>query len=309
MAKAIGASGVLGIAIEDVVGTYKAPTKYIPFNSESFKWTQENYERRPIRNSPGLLGIIAGDGFCEGEVEFDCTADTLVWLLSATRCVVQKEDQSPFYTYTFTPSPSPLPSKSLSVSIKRNEEVFGYTGCCVSNFSLKVDGGILKVSANLIGFNESSQSALVPVWPTSVPFGAGSYKLEIPTGTAVQDSDSFEFTVEDNGEAQNRIKDSVGAAFIKYGESDAMVSVERDFETRTEYDKWRNFESQSLTFTAKNKEQEEIVITVPVTFIDSYDVSLGSVGDLVRAQVSYKCAVDASGKHYEVKVKTKENIQ
>ena len=61
----VGASGILGIALEASPGTYLAPTKFIPFDSESIKWTQENTERRPIRNSPALLGMIRGDGHVE----------------------------------------------------------------------------------------------------------------------------------------------------------------------------------------------------------------------------------------------------
>ena len=34
---AIGASGILGIAPEAISGTYVAPTKFIPFDSESLK--------------------------------------------------------------------------------------------------------------------------------------------------------------------------------------------------------------------------------------------------------------------------------
>ena len=66
----IGAGGVMGIALETVSGTYQAPTKYVPFNSETLKFAGEPQEHRPIRNTAGVSDVTPGNMSVEGDVEF-----------------------------------------------------------------------------------------------------------------------------------------------------------------------------------------------------------------------------------------------
>ena len=304
---AIGASGILGIALETISGTYLAPTKWIPIDSESLKWVQENTERRPIRNTPALVGMIRGNGHVEGDITLDITPDLLAWLLQGSRCTYTKTGSAPTFTYKFVPAPVAVPAKSFSITVKRGNEVSGYTGCVVSSFTLSVDSsGAFKATFSFIGVAEAAQaSALTPVWPTSVPFGAGMYSIQIPTATQVFDTDTYEFAVEDNGEAQNRLKNTIGAQFVKFGENNATVKVERDFETRADLDKYKALTATSVTFEA-TQGTEKITILTPVAFIDSYEYGLSSVGDLVRASVEYKCAINAAGNSFELTVVTAE---
>lgn len=306
---AIGASGILGIALETVTRTYVAPTKYIPINSESLKWTQENIERRPIRNTPSLVGMIRGNGHVEGEVSFDVTVDVLVWFLTASRCTYTKTGTAPSFSYKFVPAPVAVPTKTLSITVKRGNEISGYTGCVVSSFTLSVDSsGAFKASINIIGAGEASQAAaLTPVWPTARPFGAGMYNIQIPTATQVFDADTYEFAVEDNAEAQNRLKSTPSAQFVKFGENNTAVKVERDFETRAELDQYKNLTSKSITFEA-TQGTDKVTILTPVAFVNTYEYGLSSVGDLVRASVEYQCAVNAAGNSFELTVVTEESL-
>ncbi len=304
---AIGASGILGIAPETVSGTYVAPTKYFPFDSESLKWSQENQERRAIRNTPSLIGMIRGNGSVAGDITLDCTPDMLAHFLMASRYSVVKTGASAPFTYAFTPAAVAVPTKTISITVKRGNETSGYTGCVVGGFSLTTDNGALKVTLNILGNSEATQTNPTPTWPTTLPFGAGMYTLEIPTGTAVKDSDSFEFAVEDGAEAQFRLQNTLGAAFIKFGENSATLKVERDFETRAELDQYKAMTSKSISFKAVQG-ADEISIVAPVAFIQSYDYNLSSVGDLVRASVEYALAINASGVNNTLTVKTAENI-
>lgn len=304
---AIGASGIMGIAPETIPGTYVAPTKWIPFDSESLSWTQENTERRPIRNTPALVGMIRGNGHVEGEISLDVTVDVLVWFLLASRCTYTKTGTAPTFSYKFVPSPVAVPIKTLSITVKRGNEVSGYTGCVVGGFTLSVDAsGAFKASINIIGnAEESKAAALTPTWPTSLPFGAGMYKVEIPTATQVFDTDTYEFSVEDNAEAQNRLNTTLGAQFVKFGENNTTVKVERDFETRAEFDQYKALTSKSITFEA-TRGTDKVTILTPVSFINSYEYGLSSVGDLVRASVEYLCAINAAGNPFELTVVTAE---
>lgn len=305
---ALGASGIMGIALEETSGTYTAPVKFVPFDSESLKWSQENVERRPIRNTPSLVGMIRGDGHIEGDITFDVTVDILIWFLAASRCTYTKTGTAPSLTYKFTPVPVAVPTKTMSITIKRGNETSGYTGCVVGGFTLSVDdSGAFKMTVTIVGNAESPQTAPTAVWPTTLPFGAGMYRLEIPTATQVFDTDKYEFVVEDNAEAQNRLKNTLGAQFVKFGENSTSVKVERDFETRAELDQYKALTAKSLTFQAIQG-TDSVKIETGVSYIESYEYGLSSVGDLIRASVEYKCAINAAGNSFELTVVTSESL-
>jgi hypothetical protein len=305
---ALGASGIMGIALEETSGTYTAPVKFVPFDSESLKWSQENVERRPIRNTPSLVGMIRGDGHIEGDITFDVTVDILIWFLAASRCTYTKTGTAPSLTYKFTPVPVAVPTKTMSITIKRGNETSGYTGCVVGGFTLSVDdSGAFKMTVTIVGNAESTQTAPTAVWPTTLPFGAGMYRLEIPTATQVFDTDKYEFVVEDNAEAQNRLKNTLGAQFVKFGENSTSVKVERDFETRAELDQYKALTAKSLTFQAIQG-TDSVKIETGVSYIESYEYGLSSVGDLIRASVEYKCAINAAGNSFELTVVTSESL-
>jgi hypothetical protein len=307
---AIGASGVLGVARETVSGTYLAPEKFVPFMSESLGYVQDTVWRRPIRNSSGLIGAVPGNARVEGEISMEAFDDVIPYFMAAARATLVKSGAGP-YVYTYTPSAAAVPVKTLSIAIRRNAEVMAYVGCVVSSFTFTVGSdGTLMFNVKIVGNNEATQSALTLVWPTTVPYGAGMYTVEIPTATQVFDTDTFEFNVEDNAEAQYRLKSAGarGAQFVKFGESAASIKVERDFETRSDYDTFKALTASSITFKANNGASSIINITCPVAIKDTYEVSIPSQGDLVRASVTYQAAINATGEHYTLAVTSAVNI-
>lgn len=304
----IGASGLLGVAIEDTPGTYEAPTKFIPFNSESLKANVNPIERRPIRETAGLVGIAMGNLTIEGDVEFDVTADTILYFLIATRCTYVKTGTGP-YVYTFTPTSNAVPVKTLSITIKRGNEVFGYTGCVVGSFTITVgDDGKMTCTMSIFGRNEAEEAAPVATWPTTPVFVAGMYNLQIPTATQIFDADTYEFSSEDNGQSNARLKDTPGSAFANFGESAGTLKVSRDFENRDDYDAYKAGTSQSVKLVATANATNIIQITTPVAIKTAYEVNIGGQGDLIRASVEYGLVIDATGKHYEIVITTSENI-
>lgn len=309
----IGASGVMGVALEDTAGTYVAPTKFIPYLSETLQYQQATQWRRPIRNTPGLVGAISGNAQVTGDIVIESLADVLPYFLLASRCTCVKTDTAgvaPF-TYAFTPSANAIPAKTLSITVVRNGVVFGYVGCVVTDIKLDVSDGILQLTASIIATNEASEAAVTGMtWPTSTPFGSGSYNLQIPTATQVFDTDTFSFESNDNGAVQFRLKDSLGAQFVSFGESDATINVARDFTSRTEYDAFKTLTKKSITLEASHGavDDDSITIVAPVSIVDTYEVAISSQGDLVRASIAYQCAIDATGKHYSITVVTSEDI-
>jgi tail tube protein len=306
MAPGIGASGIMGIAIETTPGTYLAPTKYIPFYKESLKYEQDTNWRRPIRQTPDVVGAVAGDSFINGDIDMEALHDCVPYFLYASRNTVVKTGAGP-YTYTCTPSAVAIPVKTLSLTIVRNGIVFGYSGCVVGGFTFSIEKGTLMFKPDIVGRDEAVQSLPTASWPTTVPFGAGNYNLQIPTASQVFDADSFEFKIDDKAEPNFRLKNTgTGAQFISFGERDVNIKSERDFEARTEFDAFKALTAQSITFTASSG-ANSIALVAATTVKDTYEVNLDGQGDLVRANIEYIGTLGA-GNAYSAVVTTSESI-
>lgn len=291
-------------------GIYTAPTKYVPFMSESIKYVQATQWRRPIRQSAGIIGAVPGDVHIEGDLSVEAMEDVLVYFLHCARTSVAKTGSTPNFIYTYTPTAQAIPTRTMSITIDRDSGVvFGYIGCVVSSIKWSVSNGLLMTDISIIGRDEATQATPTPTWPTTTPFGAGQYSVEFPTGTPVLDTDTFEFTCDDQGVAQFRLKStSRGSQFINYGERNCTLHAERDFTDRTDYDNFKALTSQSVTITASKGSNNSISMLIPVAIKDTYEVSLSGEGALVRGVIQYQNVIDGTGKEYQYTVKTQENI-
>lgn len=290
-------------------GTYTAPTKYACFMSESLNYLQETVWRRPICQSVDVVGAVDGNVHVEGEIEMEAFGDVVPYFLLASRASVVKTDNNPDFIYTYTPDPSAVPDITLSITIVRNDIVFGYTGCVLSQFVFTTtDEGELMFNCSILGRDEAVQATPTPTFDSEDVFGAGSYDVTIG-GTQVFDTDTFEFTVNDNGEPQFRLKNTGrGAEFIKYGEREVTLSLERDFLDRTDYDAFKALTSQAISLRAENTADNYIDIDIPVAVKDTYELGLEGQGELVRAAIEYMGVQNASGDSYTIAVATQEDI-
>jgi hypothetical protein len=308
MAYGVGAGGIMGIAKETVSGTYTAPTKFVPFNSESLQWQQDTNWRRAIRNSPDVTFAVPGNAHVEGDIEIDAFDDILPYFMTAGRMDVVKTGTTPNWIYTGTPNANAVPAFTMSITIIRDGIVFGYTGCVVGQFTFGIDDGTMTANMSIVGADEAVQTAPGSVtWPTTTPFGMGQYSVEVPTGTPVTDADTFEMTINDNADPQYRLKSSGrGANFIKFGEREVTTTMERDFQTRTEYDAFKALTAQTLTLTATKGANNSISLLMPVSIKDTYEVNLSGQGDLVRASIAYQNLIGPTTSAYTITVKTQE---
>lgn len=312
MAVGIGAAGTVGLAIETTAGTYVAPTKFFPIRSESLHWIQATNWRRVIRGTTDPIGAVPGNGNVEGDIDMEVLDDVLVYFLKIARGTITKSGLTPDFEYLFKASHVAVPAKTASITVVRNGIVFGYTGVCVTGMSFSQDEGHAVVTFNLLGRTEAVQSAPTAVFDDNGPFGAGSYKISVPTGTQIFDADTFNFNVDDGGTVQTRLKDTLGAHFISYGERTAQATMERDFENRTEYDAFKNLTARSVTIRIQRAGATTtrfVELVLPSTVYDSYEVGLSGVGDLIRASTSYMGLHDATlGSAYSIKVGTDEDV-
>lgn len=312
MTAGIGASGVVGIAIEETPGTYVPPTKFFPIRSESLVWTQNTNWRRVIRGTTDPIGAIAGNGNVEGDIDMELLADVLPYFLMCARGTITKTAGAtagdPF-SYEFRPLHNAVAPNTMSVTIVRNGVPFGYTGCVVASQNYGNDNDAATVTFTLMGRAEQEVAVPVAAFAGDQPFGAGDWTIEIPTGTQIFDADGFSFEVDDSASVQNRLKNSLGAQFIAYGERNTTLSLDRDFESRDEYNQFKALTSKAIHVGLSTGANNAVDFTMPVATIDGYDVSLGGVGDLVRASVSYTGVHDGTmGGAYGIDITTAEDV-
>jgi tail tube protein len=290
-------------------GTYAAPVKFFPFTSENLKFVQETGWRRPIRKSADIIGAVPGNVHIEGDIEMEALEDVVPYFLYASRVAVTKAGTTNF-TYTITPTPAAIPVRTLSLTVERNTGVvFGFVGCVVSQFKFTVADGVLMFNVTVLGRDEASQSTPTPTFTVTTPFGAGQYAFEIPTATAVFDVDTFEWTCNDNGAPEFRLKNTGrGAQFIRFGERDLQLSCERDFDTRVDFDAFKALTSQSITITASKGANNSISLLTAVAIKDTYEMNLSGQGDLVRASITYQLPIDGTGKSFQITIKCQENL-
>ena len=310
MAKTIGAGGYIGVAIEDTANTYKAPEKFFPIRSESLSWTQNTNWRRVIRGTADVIGAVAGNGNAEGDIDAELLSDVLPYFLLCARGELTKDGTAPDpITYTFTPLHGALAPNTMSITIVRGEEAFGYVGCVVSNMTFGVDNEMATANYSILGAAE--ENVAVPATPTygdDTPFGAGNWSIQIPTATQIFDADQFSFEVNDNGEVQYRLKDELGAQFISFGERDLQLTLDRDFENRTEYENFKNLTEQSVTVALNEAANNQVSFEMVAAIIDEYAVNLSGVGDLVRSSTTYIGTAGTAGESYNIEVVTEEDV-
>ncbi len=313
MAAGIGAAGILGVAREVTAGVYVAPEKYIPIRSESLSFNQETVFTRPIRESADIINAVPGNVAVEGDIEFEVAHDFLPHFMHGMRGDVVKAGAASDFTYTFDSTSIGQKSATLttlSITIERNGIVFSYLQCVVNTFALTVDNGILVCTLGIMAEEEAVAAAPTAVWPTTVPFGAGQYSIEIPTATQVFDVDSFDFSLDDGGEHAYRLRDTGrGAQFTKFGERTTELTIEQDFDSRADYDAFKALTAQAITIHAEISATRYVDLVIHSAIKDTYEVGLSGQGDLVRASITYQGIFDeTAASPFTLDIGTDEDI-
>jgi hypothetical protein len=304
----IGAGGLIGFAFETVVGTYVAPTKFIPILNETLEFKESNNYRRPIRQSADQIGVVAGDFDVEGTITMEATEDTCLYFTEISRAVGIKSGSTPNFVYTYTPTAVAIAPRTASITVVRDGVVFAYTGCMVTKQTFTVNNNILEYDVDVIGLAEATQSAPTAAWPTSVPYGPGSWVVSIPNGTPVFDMDTFSMSIDDAAAAQYRLKNTRGAQFVAYGERTVQMTAARDFMDKTDYTAFQAVAAQRLTVAVANGANNGISFDVFNGIKDVYQVPLSGQGNLIRAAITYNSTLDGSGNSYDIIYKTQEVI-
>lgn len=311
MGYGVGAGGFIGLAVETTPGTYIAPTIYLPLLDESINYTQKQIDRRPLRGIADSSGMLPGDSNVAGDMKCEITHDTLPFILRAARVTIVKTGTGP-YTYTCTPNANATPAQTFSITVVRNGLAFGYTGCIISSQEYTIDNGTLIGTFGVIGRDEASQSLPTPTYITTIPPATGQFALSIG-GSVQTDADTFSLKIDDNADPQFRLQGGGvrSAVFVKFGQRAIEASINRDFQTRTDYDAYKAMTSQVVALDCvQTATSAEVHFTLPAAIKSAYEIQgLSGQADLIRANIKYNGTYDTgTSRAYQIVVNSSSSI-
>ena len=328
MPAGLGGGGKVGIAFETTMGTYVAPTIFVPILNESLIYREEKYYSEQIRQQTITSDVKPGYYHVEGDVTMEVDPTNHPYWLYASRHNITKTGAGP-YVYKYTPSSAGSAStaagattpKTLSITIVRNNVVFGYTGCTVGSFEYTIEDAVLRCTMTVLGLAEAVQSAPSPTWATPDLLGADAHRVYLaasaasPTfGAADVNFNGFTFRANYNAEAQNRINAARSASYISFGITEAEIESELDFLDRTDYDNFVSNVQRAIKLESTNggatfaAATSGIILQGNRVSYDAYDIELEGMGDLIMAGFTGRCVGIAAGDAYEIQVKSPANI-
>lgn len=328
MTAGIGATGWIGIASESTMGTLVTAATFVPILRETLKYTEDKYYSQQLRQQVVDSEVKPGYYHIEGEIELEVDTNVLLYFLYASRHTITKSAGPP-YTYTFVPSTAGATStaasgavqRTLSITAVRNGIGFGYAGCTVSQYEFTVDAGVLKLTMQIIGLSEAVVSSPpTPTWVAADLLGADSHNVFTgasavsPTYAQALGYNGYTFMANHNAEAQNRIRSTRSANYVKFGKTDFEVRSELDFESRTDYDAMVASTTKAIKLEstvgggAFSAATDGIMIEVFRAAFDSYDINVESLDDIIMAGFVGHGLAQVGGDPYKISVKSAISI-
>ena len=296
MTLGIGGTGYMGLAVEATLGTSVPPTKFFPIRSESLQLMEDKIYRTNIRGVADRSGAVKGYTHIEGDVVFEVTSDVLVYFLYAARMKPTKTGAMAPFTYTFTGDHVANPStaagatnkKTLSLYVERDAFPRTYAGCSVGQLAFSLDNGLWVCTASIMGLTEATATHVAGTFTASDPYGPGENQIQVPTATVRADADSFTLTVNDNLTPAFRLNGQQTPAYLVWGEREITAGLDIDYSALTDYNAFIAQTFQAITWKSINTAgTDEVDVLLNCAVTDSYQVNLGSLGDLTRAAVAY----------------------
>lgn len=326
MPAGLSGGGSLGFAFETVKGTYVAPTIFVPILSESFRYVEDRYFSPQIRQTTEVSDVKQGYYHIEGDIEMEVDINFLPYFLFATR----HTPSSALGVYTFVPSTagatstaaSGMVQRTASITIVRNEVVFGYSGCTCGSLQFMVDGGVLKLTINMLGEAESTPANPTETWAAPLLLGADAHYIRTDAagtapafaGSPVVDFNGFEFMANFNPTAENRIVATRSASYIAFHETEISLTTELDFIDKTEYNNFVATTQKAIRYEGLTGGTTFAACTSGVQIdtnrgvYETYDLGLSGLGDIIMAGVTMRGIGIAAGTSYRIKVKSPVTI-
>ncbi len=327
----LGGGGSLGIGLETTMGTYVPPTVFVPIMSESLDYNEDKYLSEQIRQQSIHSEAKPSYYHVEGDVEMEADPRFLPYFLYLGRHTATKAGAGP-YDYKFVPNSAGTASttagttaqKTASITVVKNEEVFGFSGCCLTGFEFSVDtdNGVLMVTWNMMGLNEAEPANPTEAWVAPDLLGADSHRIYLDVAGAAPgfanpvdvNHNGLTFSASFNATPQNRVRADRGASYISYGITEGTVSAEIDFLDRTDYDNFQDTNKRAIRMESLNGGATLAAATSGVRlqannyFFNSYTIPLEGMGDLIAADTEGRMLGITGGDAYEVHVKSPSSI-
>lgn len=328
MPPGLGGGGSIGIALETVMGTYVAPTLFVPVLSEGLEYTENKYYSQQIRQQSIASDVKPSYYHVEGPIEMEADPRFLPYFLHASRHTITKTGIGPF-EYKYVPSSAAVATtaasgnvaRTMSITVVRNEVIFGYAGCTMGSFEFTVDEGVLKVTMDVLGISEATQANPSESWVASDLLGADAHRIYLaasavaPTFGAVDiNFNGFTFRANYNAEAQNRIHAQRSASYISFAITEAEIESELDFLDRTDYDNFVATTTRAIKMESTNGGTTFAAATSAVRLqgnrvsYDAYAPNLEGMGDIIMADFTGRCIGIVGGDAYQIEVKSPSNI-
>lgn len=330
-AAGIGGAGYMALTFETAVGTYLPPTTagtiFIPILGESVDYQEDKYFSEQIRQSTIESEMKPGYYHIAGDVTLEVDTSFLPYILYCSRHLITKTGAGSPWLYKFVPSTAGATStaatgavqRTCSLTFIRNGVGFGYGGCTFGQLAFSIDTGNLRLVASVVGQNEQTPGGLgTPAWVAAKLLGADAHSIFLdaagtaPAFAAAAETgfNGFSFTANYNAEAQNRIVANRGASYVRFAKTEAEVTTELDFLTKTDFAAFKastknaiKLESigDSVAFSASS---DAVKIQVNNSAFTAYTVNLASMDDLVMANATYKALGIAGGDPYSIQVQS-----
>lgn len=333
----IGAAGKVFVGIETAYGTPSDPAAggvgiWVPIISETLAYTEpDRYYSEQIRQEAVHSDVKASYYHVEGDIVAEVDAKYLPYFLTASRTTVTKSGATAPYTYSVVPSKkgSTYPggtAKGMSIGIIRNGVGFLYSGCVVNQFAFTIENGIGRVTYSILGLKEQvfAAGSATPTWLPPDLYGADAHAVYVdaagltPAFAAVDTRfNGYTYTINNNGEAQNRITRDRSATYVKYGITELSFDTELDFTDRTEYDNFKNLVLRAVRFEAQipggpaatwATATQGYRITTYRSNWGTYEVGLSGMADLVMARVTGRGLGITGGSAYKIECLSPTNL-
>jgi len=311
----LGGGGKVGLGIETTMGTYAAPTVFVPILNESLAYAEDKYYSEQIRQETIHSDVKSSYYHVEGTVSMEADPTNLPYWLGASRHDYATVSGATQFTPNNAGSGDACPF-TLSITVVRNDVVFGYVGCVVGSFEFTIVDGVLQVNMDVLGMGEATQTAPSPTWPAADLLGADAHRVFLaasgvsPTfSTADVNFNGFTFRANFNAEAQNRIRADRQASYISFGITEAEIESELDFMDKTDYDAMKANTTRAIRLASTNggatlaAATSGVQITANRVSYDAYDIGLEGMGDLIMAGFTGRVIGIAGGDAYKIDVK------
>jgi hypothetical protein len=330
-AAGIGGAGYMALTFETVVGTYLPPTTagtvFIPILSESVDYNEDKYLSEQIRQSTIESEQKPGYYHIAGDVTLEVDTNFLPYILYCSRHVITKTGAGSPWLYKFVPSTAGSTSTAASGAVQRtcsltfirNGVGFGYGGCTFGQLAFSIDTGNLRLVASVVGQNEQTPAGLgAPAWVGAKLLGADAHSIYLdaagtaPAFAAAAETgfNGFSFTANYNAEAQNRIRSDRSASYVRFAKTEAEVTTELDFLTKTDFNSFKSSAKNAIKLesigdaTPFATSTDAVKIQINNSVFTAYSVNLASMDDLVMANATYKALGIAGGDAYAISVQS-----